>query len=106
VPGSFTAQAFITTDLDDNQITAFHPGAMNHSHENQVADASDITLGIVARRPRGHAAARAGIPRRRHPLRLRPGPGPADVQRRGGQNHRFGWDEIADRFKAEYGYEL
>ena len=29
VPGSFTAQAFITTDLDDNQITAFHPGAMN-----------------------------------------------------------------------------
>jgi adenosine kinase len=26
IPGSFTAQAFITTDLDDNQITAFHPG--------------------------------------------------------------------------------
>ena len=26
VPGTFTAQAFITTDLDDNQITAFHPG--------------------------------------------------------------------------------
>ena len=60
VPGSFTAQAFITTDLDDNQITAFHPGAMNHSHENRVADAVNdargepardggrITLGIVA----------------------------------------------------------
>ena len=32
MPGTFTAQAFITTDLDDNQITAFHPGAMNHSH--------------------------------------------------------------------------
>jgi len=32
VPGTFTAQAFITTDLDDNQITAFHPGAMDHSH--------------------------------------------------------------------------
>ena len=30
VPQTFTAQAFITTDLDDNQITAFHPGAMNH----------------------------------------------------------------------------
>jgi adenosine kinase len=48
VPGTFTAQAFITTDLDDNQITAFHPGAMNHAHENHVADAKGITLGIVA----------------------------------------------------------
>jgi adenosine kinase len=48
VPGTFTAQAFITTDLDDNQITAFHPGAMNHAHENHVADASDAKLGIVA----------------------------------------------------------
>ena len=48
VPGSFTAQAFITTDLDDNQITAFHPGAMNHSHENHVGDARGIKLGIVA----------------------------------------------------------
>ena len=36
MPGQFTAQAFITTDLDDNQITAFHPGAMNSSHENHV----------------------------------------------------------------------
>lgn len=48
VPGSFTAQAFITTDLDDNQITAFHPGAMNHAHENRVKDAKGATLGIVA----------------------------------------------------------
>jgi adenosine kinase len=48
VAGSFTAQAFITTDLDDNQITAFHPGAMNHSHANHVADAAGIKLGIVA----------------------------------------------------------
>ncbi len=48
VGGTFTAQAFITTDLDDNQITAFHPGAMNHSHENQVTDAADVRLGIVA----------------------------------------------------------
>src|SRR4030066_257998 len=45
---TFTAQAFITTDLDDNQITAFHPGAMNYSHENSVADAQGIKLGIVA----------------------------------------------------------
>jgi adenosine kinase len=48
VAGAFTAQAFITTDLDDNQITAFHPGAMNSSHLNHVADARDMGLGIVA----------------------------------------------------------
>ena len=48
VSGSFTAQAFITTDLDDNQITAFHPGAMNFSHQNHVADAKDVSLGIIS----------------------------------------------------------
>ncbi len=48
VAETFTAQAFITTDLDDNQITAFHPGAMNYSHQNHVADAKDVGLGIVA----------------------------------------------------------
>ena len=48
VPGNFTAQAFITTDLDDNQITAFHPGAMNFSHYNSVAEAKDASLAIVA----------------------------------------------------------
>lgn len=48
VKDTFTAQAFITTDLDDNQITAFHPGAMNFSHLNSVSDASDIELGIIA----------------------------------------------------------
>jgi len=47
-PGSYTAQAFITTDMDDNQITAFHPGAMNLSHETQVKEAKDISLAIVA----------------------------------------------------------
>jgi adenosine kinase len=66
---TFTAQAFITTDLDDNQITAFHPGAMQHAHLNHVADAGpEIALGVVA--PDGrqamieHAAqfAAAGIP--------------------------------------------
>jgi len=48
VPGTFTAQAFITTDLDDNQITAFHPGAMSFSHLNKVEHAAGATLGIVA----------------------------------------------------------
>ncbi|HWA11828.1 MAG TPA: carbohydrate kinase family protein [Burkholderiales bacterium] len=48
VPDTFTAQAFITTDLDDNQITAFHPGAMNFSHHNHVTDARDVGLGIVS----------------------------------------------------------
>jgi adenosine kinase len=49
VDGTFTAQAFITTDLDDNQITAFHPGAMQHAHLNKVPEAgAGIALGIVA----------------------------------------------------------
>jgi len=68
IESELTAQAFITTDLDDNQITAFHPGAMQHSHANRVSEAHGITLGIVA--PDGregmleHAAqfAAAGIP--------------------------------------------
>lgn len=45
---TYTAQAFITTDQDANQITAFHPGAMSFAHENRIGDAKDITLGIVA----------------------------------------------------------
>jgi adenosine kinase len=48
VPGTFTAQAFIITDLDDNQITAFHPGAMTRSHDNHVADVPGIGWGIIA----------------------------------------------------------
>jgi adenosine kinase len=48
VPDSFTGQAFITTDLDDNQITAFHPGAMGFSEQNKVAEATGVTLGIVS----------------------------------------------------------
>ncbi len=46
--GEFTPQAFITTDMDDNQITAFHPGAMQESQLNSVGDTEGITLGIVA----------------------------------------------------------
>ncbi|MBL8501463.1 MAG: carbohydrate kinase family protein [Nitrosomonas sp.] len=48
VADTFTAQAFITTDLADNQITAFHPGAMNFSHLNSVKESRDIRLGIIA----------------------------------------------------------
>ena len=44
----YTAQAFITTDLDDNQITAFHPGAMSHAHLNDARDAAGAAIGIVA----------------------------------------------------------
>ena len=68
VRDSMTGQAFITTDLDDNQITAFHPGAMNFSNQNKVADSKGVTLGIVAPDGRDgmleHAGdmAKAGIP--------------------------------------------
>jgi adenosine kinase len=48
IESEHTAQAFITTDLDDNQITAFHPGAMQQSHLNKVSDAKDVAIGIVA----------------------------------------------------------
>ena len=48
IDNTYTAQAYITTDQSDNQITAFHPGAMNHSHLNTVHDATNITLGIVS----------------------------------------------------------
>ena len=48
VPGTFVAQAFITTDLDANQITAFHPGAMSSSYVNKVIDAKNVKLGILA----------------------------------------------------------
>lgn len=48
VPDTFTAQCFITTDMDDNQITAFHPGAMSQAHLNQVGHAENIGLGIIA----------------------------------------------------------
>lgn len=45
---TFTGQAFITTDLDDNQISAFHPGAMGSSHLNHVAEAIGVSVGIVS----------------------------------------------------------
>jgi adenosine kinase len=48
VDDAYTAQAFITTDADNNQITAFHPGAMTMSHQNKVADAGKVSIAIVA----------------------------------------------------------
>lgn len=54
LPDLFTAQAFITTDLDDNQITAFHPGAMMRSYENHVKDVPGVQFGIVG--PDGYEA--------------------------------------------------
>jgi adenosine kinase len=48
VPELYTAQAFIITDLDDNQITAFHPGAMGRSELNHIGDVAAVGLGIVA----------------------------------------------------------
>lgn len=68
IDSEHTAQGYVTTDLDDNQIWAFHPGAMQQSHLNKVSEARDIAIGIVA--PDGregmvqHAAgfAAAGIP--------------------------------------------
>ena len=68
VKDNYTAQAMIMTDLDNNQITAFHPGAMMQAHTTQVEKRSDISLGIVS--PDGRDAmiqhaeqfAAAGIP--------------------------------------------
>ncbi len=48
IDDTFTAQAYLTTDMDDNQIIAFHPGAMNEAHQNTITDALDISLGIIA----------------------------------------------------------
>jgi adenosine kinase len=48
VDDAFTAQAFITTDLASNQIIAFHPGAMNYSEKNKVADAKNAKIGMVS----------------------------------------------------------
>lgn len=68
IENTYTAQAYITTDMDDNQITAFHPGAMSFSHHNRVPSGAGITIGMVS--PDGregmieHAAqfTEAGIP--------------------------------------------
>ena len=48
IPELYSAQCSITTDQDNNQITAFHPGAMGEAHRNSVANANGVSLGIVA----------------------------------------------------------
>ncbi len=45
---SYTGQAYITTDEEGNQITAFHPGAMSYSHLNSVPTDGNIRIGIVS----------------------------------------------------------
>ena len=68
IPELYSAQCSITTDQDNNQITAFHPGAMGEAHRNKVANAKGISLGIVAPDGRdamiqhGHDFAAANIP--------------------------------------------
>ncbi len=68
VEDSYTAQAIIMTDADNNQITAFHPGAMQHAHLNRIEAREDIRIAIIAPDGRDamlqHAAqlAQAGIP--------------------------------------------
>jgi adenosine kinase len=71
-----TAQGFVTTDLDDNQIWAFHPGAMQSSHLNRVTDAGQIALGIVAPDGReGMIQHAAQFAERRIPFIFDPGQG-------------------------------
>lgn len=48
IDSEHTAQGFVTTDLDDNQIWAFHPGAMQSSHLNRIEEAGEVAIGIVA----------------------------------------------------------
>lgn len=68
IDSEYCAQAYITTDLEDNQITAFHPGAMNHAHVQKVPTNDGVSLGIIAPDGRDgmiqHAEqfAEAGIP--------------------------------------------
>ena len=49
---AYTAQCFVTADVDNNQINAFHPGAMSFAHENHVADAGPVAIAIIS--PDGH----------------------------------------------------
>jgi adenosine kinase len=76
IEDEYTAQAFIITDLDDNQITAFHPGAMNVSERCKVTEVAGVGLGIVA--PDGKAGMQshaADFAARRIPFLFDPGQG-------------------------------
>jgi adenosine kinase len=128
VESEFTAQACITTDLDANQITAFHPGAMNHSHANRVPADGSIQCGVIS--PDGregmlqHAAqfAAAGIPflfdpgqallmfRGQELVRYhRPHcgvDGATKIAHQGTQTHRFTRAEFVERFYRHFDYHL
>jgi adenosine kinase len=72
----YTAQAFITTDIDDNQITAFHPGAMSESHRNRIEEADGVRLAIVSPDGRqGMVEHARDLARARIPYVLDPGQG-------------------------------
>ena len=74
VPGSFTANCHITTDLDDNQITSFHAGAMFQSQVNDVTAVDNIALGIVARMVvTACSSMHVALHRRRFPFIFDPG---------------------------------
>lgn len=60
VPQTHTAQAFITTDLDDNQISAFHPGALDHSTSNRIPEDTGAGLALVGPEGRDGMLAHAG----------------------------------------------
>src|SRR3989442_1325674 len=105
IESSYTAQAFITTDADNNQITAFHPGAMMLSHQNRIADAGPVKLAIVA--PDGRAGMLYGLTNDLDwPTtgRLASLMGAIKIAHQGGQNHAPSQTEIADRFHAAFGY--
>ena len=83
IDSEFTAQAFITTDLDANQITAFHPGAMNMSHLNDVTETErHHRRHGIPRWSRRHDPACQSVRRCRHSIHFRPEPGTSHVRRR------------------------
>jgi len=83
IADSYTAQAIIITDTDNNQITAFHPGAMQSAHLTAVPARCRHPRGDHRpRRARRDAAARRTTGGSEDPVHLRSGPGAADVRRR------------------------
>ena len=88
LPDQHSAQCFITTDLGNNQITAFHPGAMMESHLNRAdEDQRHHARHRRAGRRRRHAPARRAVRRGGRAVHLRSGPGLADSRRCGTSSH-------------------
>ena len=101
VESEFTAQTYIATDLDANQITAFRPGAMNHSHANRVPADGSIQHGVILQDGREgmlqHAEqfAAAGIL-----------VGAIRIAHQGTQMHYFTRAEFARRFRRQSDYRF